>query len=76
MAVNRLLYASQSVIITAGGHVADSGGTFDFRANTSATVKATKGTLGNSPHWASGFTTPQSYLLPVQSASVDETVPQ
>lgn len=78
MAVNRVLYASQSVIISVGGYLKDGGGgAYDFAENDTATLKATKGSKGNAAHHANGFDFGVlPFILPVQTASVDMTIPQ
>ena len=75
MAISRLLYSSQTALITVGGRL-EGPTTFVFNPNDSEAVKSGKDHTGAGPHNASGFTSVMPYLLPVQSVSVDQTVPQ
>jgi hypothetical protein len=89
MAINRLLYSQQTCIIQTGGAIIDQGllatppvanNVFKYVPNTLQSVKDAKslGLYGTGTPAAknpSGFAF-RNWLLPVQSASVDETIPQ
>jgi len=75
MAISRLLYSSQTALITVGGRL-EGPSTFQFNPNDADAVKEGKDHTGAGPHNAAGFTSVMPYLLPVQSVSVDQTVPQ
>lgn len=77
MAVNRVLYASQSVLISVGGYLKETAGTIDFNENDTAALKNAVPTLAGDAHHPNGFDFGVlPYILPVQTASVDMTIPQ
>ena len=78
MAVNRLLYSSQTCLITVGGALKKVGGVFQYENNDSNAIDTFLGGAGSdTAQWGTGgFTYTKDFLLAVQSASVDETIPQ
>ena len=92
MAINRLLYSQQTCILSVGGRIQDVGsqanpptstGPYKWDNNISDVVKNSKnsgthGLASNTPTAKNpnGFLQSRNFLLPVQSASVDETIPQ
>ena len=74
MAVNRLLYSTQSVFITVGGHLRASSNVFDYRLNNTASADGNN--INGVSNRSGGFDHVMTFIMPVQSASVDETIPQ
>jgi len=76
MAVNRLLYSTQTCLITVGGYLKDNSGTFEYAENDSAAVKSAKNNNNKGPWCPNGFNGGlAAFLLPVQTASTDVTIP-
>ena len=81
MAISRLLYSSQTALITVGGHLNLTGGYYQYATNVSDVVKetynsGTEGTGTPAKVTTSGFDKMRDFLLPIQSISADETIPQ
>ncbi len=77
MAINRLLYAQQTCLISCGGYLKSDGNTpptYSWQENDSQAVKDAKNANGYKQN-ASGFGEVRRWLLPVQSFSADETIP-
>ena len=75
MAISRLLYAQQTCLISCGGYLKNNSGTYSWQENDSDPAKV-KNANGNSTNNSSkGFQETRNWLLPVQSFSADETIP-
>ena len=73
MAINRLLYAQQTCLISCGGYLKNNSGTYSWQENTTDTAKG-KNANGKEKN-SDGFEEVRRWLLPVQSFSADETIP-
>jgi len=76
MAISRLLYAQQTCLISCGGYLKSNGATppvYSWQENTSTSAKAKNAhDVAANPN---GHAETRNWLLPVQSFSADETIP-
>ena len=78
MAISRLLYAQQTCLISCGGYLKSDGNatpTYSWQENDSDPAKVKNANGKDTTNKTSGFGETRNWLLPVQSFSADETIP-